>query len=119
MRKEIIELIKLGPLPAGTVDSDPDLIDRYADLIQAIIRPVTDEEACALVKLFGPDDCFGVAWSLLHLIETAPSWPIAECLRDRSNEWVRLLAASAARAGLLAVSKENIPNFPNNQKRCS
>ncbi|MDB6032726.1 MAG: hypothetical protein JWM16_3064, partial [Verrucomicrobiales bacterium] len=34
----------------------------------------------ALVKVFGPDDYYGLAWSLLHLIESAPGWPLADCL---------------------------------------
>ncbi|MDX2851185.1 hypothetical protein [Actinacidiphila glaucinigra] len=33
---------------------------------------MTDEEAHALAGCFGDDECFGVAWVLLHLIETAP-----------------------------------------------
>lgn len=99
MRQEVIELLRMGPLPEATVNSDPHLIDRYAESVQRITRPITDEEACALVKIFGPDDCFGVAETLVHLIETAPGWPIADCLRDTSNEWVRDLRARAERAG--------------------
>ncbi|MFE7712020.1 hypothetical protein ACFU6I_41130 [Streptomyces sp. NPDC057486] len=32
-----------------------------------------DEEAHVLAECFGEDLCFGLAWNLLHLIETAPS----------------------------------------------
>jgi hypothetical protein len=101
MREAVIELVQLGPMPTATIATDPDLVDRYAALLESIARPLSNEEACALVKIFGPDDCFGVAWTLLHLIETAPGWPIAECLHDTSNEWVRRLRDSAVRAGLL------------------
>jgi hypothetical protein len=101
MRHEVMDLIELGPMPAGTIDADPALIDRYADLLGRITCPVTNEEACALVKLFGPDDCFGVAWTVLHLIETAPNWPIQECLNDTSNEWVQRSRDRASRAGVI------------------
>jgi hypothetical protein len=39
----------------------------------------------------GTDDCFGLAWSVLHLVETAPGWPIEERLQDADNEWVSRL----------------------------
>jgi hypothetical protein len=98
MRKPVSELVIHGVLPAST-DASVEWLKRHGELFDQIVPPVTDEEACALVKLFGPDDCFGAAWSLLHLIETAPSWPIADCLKDLSNEWVRDLRVRAERAG--------------------
>jgi hypothetical protein len=50
--------------------------------------PVTDKEACAMVRLFGPDDCFGLAWTLLHLIETAPGWPVDGALNGLQGGWI-------------------------------
>ena len=46
--------------------------------------------------MFGPDDCFGAAWTLLHLIETAPNWP-QEPLEDNGNEWLQMLNRRAER----------------------
>jgi hypothetical protein len=40
------------------------------------------------VTLFGPDDCFGLGWTLLHLIETAPGWPIKAVLDGSQGEWI-------------------------------
>ncbi|MFB9413943.1 hypothetical protein [Dactylosporangium matsuzakiense] len=48
-------------------------VERAGALLDRIERPVTDEEAEALADCFGDDLCFGLAWNLLHLIETAPS----------------------------------------------
>ena len=87
MRPVILALAKLGPLPAGDINTDVDVIEQYGNLLDSITKPLTDEEARILVTLFGPDDCFGLAWTLLHLIETAPSWPIEACLHG-DNEWV-------------------------------
>ena len=96
LRQEVRDLVALGILPDELADAK--LIDLHADLLERIASPVTDEEACLLVKLFGPDDCFGVAWTLVHHIETAPSWPLAECLLDDKNEWVDRLRRRAANA---------------------
>lgn len=101
MRKAVIDLVKLGPLP-DSASIDPEQLERYHRLFVEIAKPLTDEEACALVKLLGPDECFGAAWTLLHLIETAPGWPIMSCLENAKNVWVSQLRERAEMA-----NKEN------------
>lgn len=74
MREEIDQLAKMGPLPSYRTAMREDQrkrIERYGLLIVSIQRPVTDEEARALASLFGPDDCFGMEWTLVGLIESA------------------------------------------------
>ncbi|WP_159064611.1 hypothetical protein [Streptomyces olivochromogenes] len=76
IRPELADFIALGKLPSED-DDGPDealeaAIDHAADLLDRIARPVSDEEAHALAECFGEDECFGVGWVLLHLIETAP-----------------------------------------------
>lgn len=100
MRPEIERLLLLGPLPS----EDDALVEKLHLMeceLRSISKPVTNDEARALVTLFGPDDCFGAAWSLLHLIETAPGWPLSDCLVDRENEWVETLRGRAVRGGVL------------------
>ncbi|GJF32778.1 hypothetical protein KNE206_54780 [Kitasatospora sp. NE20-6] len=70
MRPEVQTFTADGPLPDW--NSTEEEIDRRCEQLQAISRPVTAEEAEALAACFGPDDCYGVAWTLLHLIETSP-----------------------------------------------
>lgn len=68
MRRQIIDLCELGPLPASDVAVCESLqlqVETYASLIQAIEKPVSDEEARGLVGILGPDDCFGLMWSLI------------------------------------------------------
>lgn len=94
MRQEVIELGRLGPLPPSDVvvrENFDSLIDKYGQLLMSIEKPVTDEEARVLVKLFGPDDGFGLVWPLVSLVESAPGWPLADCLENIDNEWIRLL----------------------------
>jgi hypothetical protein len=95
MRQKIEELVRLGPLPSEE-QADDEYLERFEKTLKEVTQdakqePLTNEEAKALVGLFGPDECFGGAWTLLHLIESAPGWPIEECLRDTSNEWVSRL----------------------------
>lgn len=70
IRREVEQLLNLGQLPSSE-GADEASLDRWGAALNAIVPPVNDEEARALVELFGPDECFGAAWSLLHLIETA------------------------------------------------
>jgi hypothetical protein len=43
-------------------------LEQRERLLHAIARPVSDEEAQLLVTCFGNDNCFGLAWTLLHLV---------------------------------------------------
>ncbi|WP_327008118.1 hypothetical protein OHA72_13085 [Dactylosporangium sp. NBC_01737] len=75
IRPEVREFISLGRLPSE--DLEPDdvlevLVRRAGELLDRIERPVTDEEALALAECFGDDECFGLAHTLRHTIETAP-----------------------------------------------
>jgi hypothetical protein len=96
-RPEVSELVRLGSFPASR-DVVPETIGRQEQLLSKITPPVTDDEARELIKLFGPDDYFGAAWTVLHLIESAPHWPLADCLSG-SGEWVVQLRGRLARKG--------------------
>ena len=74
IRPEIEELERLGPLPADD-DDYPGIDQKLFDvehLLAAVDPPVTVEEGRVLAALFPRDGgtCYGLAWSLLHLIET-------------------------------------------------
>ena len=99
MREVIQQLVELGPLPDSVLASE-DLVrlESYQERLARIEPPVTDEEAGELLKLFGPDECFGLAWALLHLIESAPGWPVPDALMPSDNPWTRLLRERADRA---------------------
>ena len=103
MRAAIKELLDMGPLPSYAVAMQPDQLaklERYTQIIVSIREPLTDEEARALVRLFGPDDCFELEKSLVHLIESAPGWPLWDCLGDASNDWVQMLRQRLDNAGI-------------------
>ena len=84
MRKEVQELSNLGPL-LDCETAEEEQLKRYESLLSSITPPVSDAEARSLVHLFGPDECYDLSWTLLHLIETAPGWPLHDCLQDTDN----------------------------------
>ncbi|HEV7935716.1 MAG TPA: hypothetical protein VGP70_25805 [Actinomadura sp.] len=89
IRQAVADFLAAGPLPDE--DQSVEAIQRSQDLLEQIEAPVTNEEAVALLSGFGPDDCYGLAWTLLHLIETAPGAQTAEYPADSDNPWVQLL----------------------------
>ncbi len=100
VRNEINELSILGPFPSE-IKPDIALVDEYERLLRLVIPPVSDQEASVLVKLFGEDGYFGLADSCMHLIETAPGWPLMPCLGDRTNYWINELYMRCVRAGVI------------------
>jgi hypothetical protein len=99
MREEVKALLALGPFPAEdacTVEA----VDRHEQAYRAITRPLTDEEAAELARLFGPDGYFGLASSLVHLLETAPSWPLREAITHAHPLWAEELRMRCVRGGV-------------------
>ncbi|MFF4309555.1 hypothetical protein [Streptomyces sp. NPDC001507] len=86
MRREVQAFIADGPLPDGNADEQE--IDRRVRQLESISAPVTPDEAQALATCFGPDECYGVAWSLLHLIETSPGpVPLVTLPDPDAHDW--------------------------------
>ncbi|MFD7686714.1 hypothetical protein [Streptomyces sp. NPDC059781] len=71
MRPEVSAFVADGPLPDEETGEEAE-IDRRARQLEAMTRPLGLAEAEALAGCFGPDDCYGLAWTMAHLIETAP-----------------------------------------------
>ncbi|MFC9706030.1 hypothetical protein ACFTWD_35665 [Streptomyces sp. NPDC056943] len=99
MRPEVQTFVADGPLPDW--DANEEEIDRRDQQLHAIVRPVAGEEAKALVSCFGPDDCYGVAWTLLHLIETGPNPVLLTDPGPDANEWHQRLFLRAVNGGLI------------------
>lgn len=92
IRQEVRDLSELGPFPGSREASDDALrVQEYERLLGSISKPVSDDEADTLLRLFGPDEFFGLAWTLLGLIESAPGWPTASLSAAPDCEWTRLL----------------------------
>jgi len=86
VRTEIAGLEQLGLLPSED-DAEVAKLVRIEALCRAIAKPITDNEACVPVELFGPDGCHGLDSSFMHLIETALGWPLKDCLAQLNSDW--------------------------------
>lgn len=103
MRPEVVELVALARMPTtAQSDLDPVRADRWEDLVGRLSAQgdVTDDEARSLVDLLPEDgsDSYGVAWALVHVVESAPGWPLAAALDRAEGPWVDVLRR---RAGLI------------------
>ncbi|MET8136249.1 hypothetical protein [Streptomyces sp. NPDC005251] len=98
MKLQVQVFVADGPLPDW--DASEDEIDRRVHQLNTILKPVTGEEAKALASCFGPDDCYGVAWTLLHIIETGPNPVLTTEPGPDANEWHQRLYDRAVFGGL-------------------
>jgi hypothetical protein len=90
MQSAVQKLLKNGPLPSSA-NADEAYLELIQNLMMEIELPISDAEAKALLGLFGPDDCFGLAWTLVHIIETSPRWPLHDALDSGPKEWAEVL----------------------------
>jgi hypothetical protein len=87
VREEVQAFVDLGPFPPEDVIGQDDIEERDRRL-NLITAPLTDEEAILLLNSFGPDDCYGMAWTVLHLIETSPTSAVLSEPPPDANEWL-------------------------------
>ena len=89
IRKEVEEFLSIAPLPpSGSADEAH--VTQLTDALTRISAPISEEEAVHLSSAFGEDDCFGLAWTLVHLIETAPRAAL-DRIPPSDNRWIRLI----------------------------
>lgn len=98
MRQAISDLVEMGQFPHELDTSEEDLARREA-LVLKLEPPATEEEARALLVLLGEDSLFGLAWSLVSMIESAPGWPYWDELANTSEPWRSTLRQAAINAG--------------------
>jgi hypothetical protein len=95
MRPEVQHLVGMGQLPSSA--SAIPIIQEWQEALENIKPPLSDEEAVALTKLLpnAEDECYGLAWTLIHLIETAPTWPLSHDIEESDNPWIARLRQAA------------------------
>ena len=104
VRPGVAELVALGRLPTtDQADREPARADRWEALVGQVFREgaVTDAEAAALAPLLPEDDSdgYGVAWTLVHVIESAPGWPVPGALDGLDGPWAGVLRQRAPEPG--------------------
>jgi hypothetical protein len=95
VREAVLRLVSLGPMPSEE-SADEEVVAEYQATVEQLTSPASDEEAAALVPLLpmSGDSLFGLAWTLVHFIESSPGWPDLKVLGD--DPWTRVLRERAA-----------------------
>jgi hypothetical protein len=97
IRREVHDFVDMGSLP-DSHEADEAHVARLEIALMKISPPVSEEEAVLLAAAFGPDECFGLAWTLVHLIESAPRGAPIHRIPISDNQWIRLLRERAGRS---------------------
>ncbi|MFK6999549.1 hypothetical protein [Flavobacterium oreochromis] len=95
-RKEVLELKNLGVMPNHDDDIHHSVIEDFENKLNSVEKPLNKKEAELLITLFPKESCFGLEWTLLHLIESLFNQInlddyeklVSKC---NSNEWRDLL----------------------------
>lgn len=96
LRPEVESFMLLAPLPDSN-NADEATVQQLSVALENIRPPVSSAEAIRLSTAFGTDECFGLAWTLLHLIESSPGGVPPEALLPSDNEWIALLRERSLR----------------------
>lgn len=92
IRNEVYSLQKLGKMPNEDDDIKDGFLEEYEELLHSVSKPINGVEAKVLATLFPDISCFGLDWTLLHLIESTPNWPITEVINEvKSLEWKKII----------------------------
>lgn len=94
VRDAVRALVGAGVFPSEDSGSLEE-IERTQRLLEEVTPPVSDDEAQLLLGIFGRDGCFGLSWSLLHLIETAPGATRLDYSAHADNIWIQRMQARA------------------------
>jgi hypothetical protein len=95
VRHAVHELLSLGGLPSENTASENELA-LWEEKLALLPSPLTTDEARALAGLLGEDYCFGLAWTLIHAIETAGT-DVVDGQPDREREPARWSLWQSAR----------------------
>ncbi len=100
MCAQVERVVSLGRMPPETA-GDQDWA-AWTEAVTALPDRAKDEEAVALLNVLpaGEDSGFGLAWALVHFIESAPHWrAVAEVASEAGDDghWVCLLRDRAER----------------------
>lgn len=76
---------------------------------------ISDEEAVTLCKLLGPDDFYGLAWCVIHSIESTPDWPIPEAIESATDSWQETLKQRIKNSNTLHGLPSEDTNFYKSQ----
>ena len=97
IRTDVRTLCEFGPL-APEREWTPARVEALESAIRRVTAPVTLAEAQALLTLLdreSEDSLYGLIWTLVSLLETAPGWPPTDALATSGRStrpWFAILS---------------------------
>jgi hypothetical protein len=94
VRLIVQSIIALGKLPAESTGDSPEigeLVRKFETQIRQLQAPASLDEANGLLSVLGGDECYGLAWAIVHFIESAPDWVRGANLETVSPFWQEIL----------------------------
>jgi hypothetical protein len=92
VRADIARLGLLGPLPEEDAEIVDGVLEQYDDLLQRLVEPLSASEAEVVAGVFPQSACFGMEWTLVHLLENSEGWPSGALDAVNSERWRQVLA---------------------------
>jgi hypothetical protein len=92
VRAVIARLGLLGPLPEEDADIADGVLERYDDLLRRLVEPLHATDAEVVAGLFPQSACFGMEWTLVHLLENSEGWPSTALQAVNSARWSEVLS---------------------------
>lgn len=77
----------MGPLPDADAPVADGLLERYEALLAELREPLSPDEAKLVAPLFPKSACFGLEWTLVHLLERSEGWPSEALDRVVPAQW--------------------------------
>ena len=88
--KVVDELVKMGRLPSSD-QADEGYLESFQALLGEVDGDLDKCDSIRLLQLLGPDDCFGLAWSIVHIVENCSEWPFLFEIPDIDPGWMSVL----------------------------
>ncbi len=116
LQPAVQELLMIAP--QFNEDLSEDQINDIESAINRLQHPISAQDAITLLSLLpaNGDSYYGLNWSILHAIESSPSWPIWPCLTVSGHIWIDQLRLALSNAGFVEPS-QSYPTISSGLKK--
>jgi hypothetical protein len=70
VRSEVTKLKELGVMPNHDDSVEDIVIENFESLLGSLGKSINKDEGEILIQIFPKESCYGLEWTLLHLVES-------------------------------------------------